>query len=158
MLCFSYGWSQGPLVEMDNYLTTDMPHYFSLSLHVTEICEIPLTRAITFVQFLPIIKEKGLGFIYQARSNRLRPTFIAVGFLTSTAVGGWNRTARTAVGVCVQEKARGEVARAQSAPKGTLGEGPGWATWEKVCAGSLQIPAKSRDSDNVPQQRKQSQW
>ena len=70
------GWSQGcPLVKMD----TQLYNYwyaillFPLILHVTEICEIPFTQAITFVQFLPIIKEKGLGFTYQARSNRWGP-------------------------------------------------------------------------------------
>ena len=77
-------------------------------------------RAITFIPFLPIIKEKGLGFTYQARSNHQGPRL-------SQQVSYLHCSERLELGLpgllwaCVfRKKARGEVARGQSALNGTL--------------------------------------
>lgn len=89
-------------------------------MRVTKIREIPFTQAITFVQFLPIIKEKALGLL-------IRPEAIAKAHVHHSRFPYLHCSERLEQGLpgllwaCVfRKKARGEVARAQSALKGAL--------------------------------------
>ena len=59
------------------------------------------------------------------------------------------------MGVCVQEKGKRRSSQSTIGTKGDLREGPGWSRRGRKCVPVyFRSSVKSRDSDNVPQQRK----
>lgn len=59
------------------------------------------------------------------------------------------------MGVCVQEKGKRRSSQSTFGTKGDFREGPGWSRrGRKYVPVHFRSSAKSRDSDNVPQQRK----
>lgn len=75
----------------------------------------------TFTQFLPIIKEKGLDFTYQARSKHPDPRSHHSRFPYLHCSGRLEQGLSGLLWACgFRKKARGEAARAQSALYGTL--------------------------------------
>lgn len=156
------GWSQSGWAH--NYLPTNRYPTFSRNFDAAAICEISFIlhcdRIMTFTQFLPNIKEKGLDFTYWARSNHPGSHSHHSKFPYLHCSGRLEQGLPGLLWACgFMKNARGEAARAQSALYGTLmRDRTGADVGENMCWFTSDPRQREEILTRYHSRKKQGQW